>query len=254
MAHSNSSRLCLKLAALSVLLMGLFFFAGRGPRVRPAVAAPQVLTVQVEPQPQSPLQISSTSILSFDLFSPKIELIVTNTGGKGIRAFTVSRDVVTGAGGTIRASTLTNLTTQRKVLQPGQSKTDVVGEPYSQQPISRIIFSVDFVEFVNGETWGKDTNNSADRLAGQRAGGRAAHEHFRRLLAQKGASSLLEALTAEKNVLAPPQQNSPEWQDGFKNGAGLIRIRLNRARQEEGLGKVELQLRQNYDTLDGRPE
>lgn len=254
MAHSNSRRLFLKLATLSVLLICLQFFAGRGARVRPAVAAPQAFTVQVEAQPQSPLQIASTSILSFDPFSPKIELTVTNTGGKGIRAFTVSREVVAGAGGAIRAATLTNLTTQRRVLQPGQSKTDVVGEPYSQQPISKITFSVDFVEFVNGETWGKDENNSADRLAGQRAGGRAAYEHFRSLLAQKGAAPLLEAITAEGNVLTPPQQNSPEWQDGFKDGAGLVRIRLNRARQEGGLGRVRLELQQTYDTSEGRPE
>ena len=152
MDHSNSRRLFLKIATLSVLLICLPFFAGRDAQVRPAAAAPQALTVHVEPQPQSPLQISSTSILSFDPFSPKIELTVTNMGGKGIRAFTVSREMVTGAGGTIGAATLTNLTSQRKVLQPKQSKTDVVSEPYSQQPINRIIFSVDFVEFVNGET------------------------------------------------------------------------------------------------------
>lgn len=52
MAHSNSCRLFLKLATLSVRLICLLFFAGTGARVRPAVvAAPQALTVRVEPQP-----------------------------------------------------------------------------------------------------------------------------------------------------------------------------------------------------------
>lgn len=254
MARSNSRRLFLQLTALGVLLGCLLLFAGRDTRVRPAVAAPQGLTVQVEAQPQSPLQISSANILSFEPFSPRVELTVTNAGGKGIRAFTVSREVVTGAGGSIRAATLTNFTTQSKVFQPGQSKTEVVSEPYSQQPIIRIIFSVDFVEFVNGETWGKDMNNSADRLAGQRAGGRAAYEHFRSLQAQKGASSLLEAITTEGDILPPPQQNSPEWQDGFRNGAGLVRIRLRRAAKEGGSRKVELELRQPFDTSEGMPE
>jgi hypothetical protein len=129
-----------------------------------------------------------------------------------------------------------------------------VNEPYSPVPVNTVTLSVDFVEFVDGQTWGKDTYNSADRLAGQRAGGRAAYEHFRRLLAQKGFPALSEAVAAQGEELAPPQQHSPEWQDGFRMGVGLVRVRLNRAKQEGGLKKVELELQGSYDTSAGSPE
>ncbi|MBC7932779.1 MAG: hypothetical protein H7Z38_19630 [Rubrivivax sp.] len=253
MTNSNLLRLFLKLIVLSVLVSCLAFFTNKETHSRLAAAAPQALTLRIESQPQSPLQFSSTNILSSDPFSPKIEFTVTNTGAKGIRAFTVSREVVTDAGSR-RAAILTNLTTQRKVLQPGQSKSDTVNEPYSPVPISSIILSIDFVEFVNGETWGKDAYKSGERLAGQRAGGRAAYEHFRQLLTRKGSSALLKAITSEGDELVPPQQNSPEWQDGFKTGVGLVRLRFNRAKKEGGLRGVELELQQPYDTSERRPE
>lgn len=253
MTRSYLQRFSLKIIVLGVLVTCLAVFTNKEANSHLVVTATQALTVRIESQPQFPLQFSSTNILSFDLFSPKIEFTVTNTSAKGIRAFTVSREVVTNAGSR-RAATLTNLTTQRKVLQPGQSKSDTVDEPYSPAPISSIILSIDFVEFVDGETWGKDAYKSGERLAGQRAGGRAAYEHFRQLLSQKGSSALLKAITSEGDELVPPQQNSPEWQDGFKTGVGLVRLRFNRAKQEGGLKGVELELQQPYDTSERRLE
>lgn len=253
MFHLSSSRLFLKLAALCLLVTCLVYFTNRASSTRRGAATVQLLTVQVEPQPESPLQITATKVLSSDPFGPQIEFKVTNTGGKGIRAYTVSRELVTD-GGSQTAATLMTLTTQRKILQPRQSTSAVVNEPSSSDPIQTITLSVDFVEFVNGETWGNDTYNSADRLAGQRAGGRAAYEHFRRLLTQKGFPAMSEAVASEGEDVAPPQQNSPEWRDGFRRGFGLVRVRLDKAKKEGGLKKVELELQGSYDTSEGRPE
>ncbi len=253
MTSLNLRRFLLKFITLGVLVTCLIFFIYKEKHSSLVAAAPQDLTVRIESQPQSPLQISSTNILSSDPFGPKIEFTVTNTRGKAIRAFTVSREVVTDRGKR-SAATLTNLTTQRKVLQPGQSKSDSINEPYSPIPINSIVLSIDFVEFENGEAWGKDTYNSAERLAGQRAGGRAAYEHFRQLLTQKSSSALIEAITSEADEIIPPQQHSPEWQDGFKTGFGLVRFRFNKAKQEGGLKKVEVELQQSFDTSEGRPE
>jgi len=253
MAHSNLKRLLLKLIALCVLVTCLSFFTNKASYSRLATTAPQVLTVQIESQPQSPLQFSSTKVLSSDPFSPNVEFTVTNKGGKGIRAYTITRELVTD-GGSRRAAILTHLTAQREALQPGQSKSDSVNEPHSPVSINSIILSIDFVEFVNGETWGKDEYNSAERLAGQRAGGHAAIEYFRQLRVKKGSSALLETITSEEDEIVPAQGGSSEWQDGFKTGVGLVRLRLKRAKQEGGLIRVELELQQPFDASEGRPE
>ena len=253
MTRQNPRGLFLKLAALFLLAACLALLTSKATYSRLATGAPQVLTVQVESQPQSPLQFSSTKVLSPDPFSPNIEFTVINKGEKAIRAYTVTRELVTD-GGSRKAALFTHLAAQREVLQPRQSKTGSVNEPYSPLPVRNVILSIDFVEFVNGETWGADVYNSAQRLAGQERGVAAALEHFRKVRAEKGASTLLEAVTSEEEEIAPPEGGSPEWQDGFKTGVALMRLRLKRAEQGGGLKGVELELRQPFDTPEGGPE
>lgn len=253
MFQPSSSRLFLKLVVLCLLATCLVYFNKRASFTRRAEANAQVLTVKVEPQPESPLQITSTKILSSDPYSPNVEFTVTNKGAAGIRAFTVTRNLVTD-GGDRKAALFTHLANQRSVLQPGKAKTDSINEPYSPSFVNAIILSIDFVEFVNGKTWGRDSYNSAERLAGQRAGGGAALEHFRQALTSKGSPALLEDPTSDESDVPVPEGHSPEWQDGFKTGAALVRVRLKKAKQEGGAKRVEAELQQLFDAVEGRPQ
>jgi len=253
MSYPRQRRLFLKFATLCVLVLCLALYTNKATHSRFAAAAPQIFTVQVESQPDSPLQFSSTKILSPDPFSPAIEFTVVNKGKKGIRAFTLTHELVTDRGNS-KGATFTHLAVQKTVLRPGQSKDDTLQEPYSSAFVKSIILSIDFVEFENGETWGKDFYNSAERLAGQRAGGAAILKHLLQVRKDKGPSDLLEAVSSEEDAIPPQEGHSPEWQDGFKTGLGLVRVRLKKAQREGGLKRVEEELQQPFDAADGRPK
>ena len=121
-------------------------------------------------------------------------------------------------GGSRKTALFTHLASQRDVLQPGQSRSESINESYSPAFISSVVIAVDFVESDDGKTWGNDAFNSADRLAGQRAGGDKALGHFRKVREEQGPSSLLEAVTSEVGAVELPEGRSPEWRDGFKTG------------------------------------
>jgi hypothetical protein len=209
--------------------------------------------VQIESQPQSPLQITSTRVISSDPFSPNVELTVTNKGLKGIRAYTLTYELLAEGGGR-KTALFTHLASQRDVLQPGRSRSESIKEPYSPAFTRSVVLAVDFVESDDGKTWGNDAFNSADRLSGQRAGGDKALRHFRTVREEQGPSSLLEAVTSEVGAVELPEGRSPEWQDGFKTGVSLVQLRLNRAKQSGGLEGVEEELRKPFDAKEGRPK
>lgn len=94
MSYPSLRRLILKLVTLGVLVTCLAFFTDKPTHSRFAAATPQVFTVQIESQPDSPLQITSTRVISSDPFSPSVEFTVTNKGSRGIRAYTVSYELV----------------------------------------------------------------------------------------------------------------------------------------------------------------
>src|SRR5919206_3649149 len=104
MSQHSSGRLFLKLVVLCLLAACLVYFTNRVSFTRRAEANAQALTVQIEPQPESPLQITSTKILSSDPFSPNVEFTVTNKGKKGVRAYTISCELVTEGGSRKRAN------------------------------------------------------------------------------------------------------------------------------------------------------
>src|ERR1700760_4959115 len=188
MNQPTLSKLFIKLIALCVLIACLILFTNKATYSRLAPPTPQILAVQIEPQPQSPLQISSTKILSSDPFSPSVEFTVTNKGQKGIRAYTVVCEYVTD-GGSRKTALFAHMTSQAGLLKPEQSKSESINEPYSPVFVKSIVLSIDCVELEDGKTWGSDSYNSAERLAGQRAGGHDALDHFHKIREEKGDSA-----------------------------------------------------------------
>lgn len=253
MSYPGQCRLVMKLATLCVLTTCLAVFSGEATFSHRATTAPQVFTVQIESQPQSPLQIASTKVISPDPFSPNVEFTVTNKGSRGIRAYTVTYELVA-ENGSRNGALFTYLSSQKNDLQPGRSRSESISEPYSPALIRSVILSVDFVVSDDGQAWGKDAYNSADRLAGRRAGGDKALEHFRKVREERGAPALLEAVTSEGGEIAPPEGHSPEWQDGFRTGVAVVRQRLDKAKQSGGAEGVEDELRRSFDAKEGRPK
>lgn len=250
MSSRIKRRLIIKLVVLCVLISGLAWYASGTASWLSAGTSPQTFTVSILPQQDSPLQLVAVNVRSADPFSPGIDFAVVNRGAVSVRAFTVSREISPGG---LRAATVTHMTSQKDVLQPGQSKVVTVNEGAGRQAVESIALSVDYVEFTDGSTWGDDTFKSAPRLAGQRAGGRAALDHFRRLIERKESAALMKSV--EEDHLGAPSldASTPEWNEGFDTGVGAVRQRLRKAWERGGADEVKAELRKPFDASEGRP-
>lgn len=244
------SKLGLKLVTLGLLVSSLALYVSGVVGRLSANTTPQTFYVSIQAQEDSPLQIIAANVRSADPHSPRFDFAVVNKGTVPVRAFTVLREI---SPGNLQAATITHMTSQKDVLQPGQSKTVLVNEGTSGQPVEKILLSVDYVEFTDGSAWGDDAFKSAQRLAGQRAGALAALDHFRQISESKGASALIRSVGEDTIGVPQLQANTDEWKQGFDIGVGVVRQRLQKAAERGGIDEVKSELRKPYDTSGGRP-
>lgn len=227
-----------------IISFGFWYLTGR--------AAVQSPIITVQQQDDVPLQISNAVIDSANLIKPKYTYIVTNVSAKPIRVYAIQQQVIYGEEkSTDRGLTLSHLTAITRLLQPQSSKTvDGGGNSSYPKSISEIVLSVDFVEFADGSTWGEDSFKSAESLAGQRAGGKAAIKHFREKLKAKGFNALVEA---DETVL-PEDANgkSQMWLEGFQTGFSLVRHKVKDAKSKGGITFVTQELEKPFDASEGR--
>ncbi len=215
--------------------------------------ADQTLVVSVEQQAGVPVQISVIKTDATNPLSPQLELQVINISSKAICTFAI---IYTAAslekkwgGGNI---TLTNILSLKEAIQPTQSKAVNIASYGYVEPVTAIMLSVDFVEFVDGTTWGQDIYKSGERVAGQRAGANAVKTYLLGVKEREGASSLINAITKIDLEVKPSSGHTAEWEGGFQTGTAAMRERLKSANNSGGLEQIELELRQPYDASEGR--
>lgn len=210
--------------------------------------------ISVLEQKDSPLQISSTYVISSNGYSPEYRYLITSKSDKIIRAFTIQIDTIVGKDNIkLQRFVLNHLTSESLILQSYQSKqiTEGGGSTYSEV-IKEIILSVDFVEFADGSTWGKDSNHSAEILSGQRAGGKDAIDYFNRKIIA-GEFDLKNVEDFSKDILE--QNNSSKskaWKRGYEIGVGIVRNRVITAHNKSGIRGVEDELQKPFDASEGR--
>lgn len=247
MLRAAAPKLFVSFFVLGVLATIIWFFSGRASTQIPP---PQIL---IEQQPDSPLRISSIYMTSPDPFEPQYGYTITNIKDKSIRAYAIKEDIRLGDGqaGTSGVD-LSHLPSLKLLLQPSQSRL-ISADNSSKytQPVREIILSVDFVEFSDGSTWGNDLFNSAQRLAGQRAGGKAALKRFRERLKTGGPDSLTDAIIQDDVIQSDNQVSSQDWQEGFQTGIGIVRNRLKEAKRKGG-AEVIKELERPFDASEGR--
>ncbi len=168
--YRSTLKAAIKFIALGILTGSLLWLS---PSHSFSVDSPTQFTV-IE-QPDSPLLIRPTFMDPSHAQSPRYGYSLTNNSGKPIGAYAVRELVRFGPGSPITSTSLVHFPGQKAFLAPQQSRYEEggVGKTYEQVPIE-INLSMDFVEFADGTTWGKDIGRSGEKLDGQRAGGRAA--------------------------------------------------------------------------------
>jgi hypothetical protein len=241
--------------AVSVMMLTGFYAASRiSNHAQETQSKRRIPIVTVQTQLDSPLRISTTEVTSTDPLTPGFNFTITNTSNRLIRAYAIRHDTSSDLGENSGSGLMFfHLSSIESLLKPSQAiqETHPASATYSQ-PVKTIILSIDFVEFDDGSTWGADTFKSADRLAGQRAGGHAAINKLRSILRAGGPAAVVRAMTTEEANASPQSGGSKEWQDGFQAGFGIVRNRLQRAQNKGGLAAVAAELDQPFDASEGR--
>ncbi len=218
------------------------FITSQGDSSAPA-QSPNAL---IERQPSAPLLISSLVVDSNDTLEPTLDYSVVNVSRKPINAYAIRHIVWFGSmnseGVTVRNSNSINA-----VLRPGQSEpASLEGEVYPEA-VQTMKLVIDFVEFTDGTTWGTDKFKSAERLAGQRAGAQNVIDHLLSIKKDKGSAAMESTVIEGREDTIPSSARSPEWSNGFREGANFKRARLQRAQSQGGLAELESELQRPFD-------
>jgi hypothetical protein len=245
---SLSSRI-LNFSAGLALLASLLIFALTS-RELSAAGKAQAASIEVLAQAGVPLAITSIVSSTSDPKQPTFTYEVVNSSDKPVSAYAIRYDVTVGASQTSGAA-FTTLWSANSLLQPqARSAEDFQNTTYGAA-VSKVILSVDFVEFADGNTWGADTFKMSEKLAGARAGGSAALEQLRGEAKARGLKSVADLI--DKEIKLTPQTDKTEtWKEGFEEGVRSVRARLQHAKRKGGLSTLESELFQPFDVSEGR--
>ena len=239
----------LALAILTLCLVIVYRNGGSAPLAspqEPQAASRQVTTIIAQEQTDTPLAITGIALnapVSSD--SPFVDFgfSVVNVSLKPIRAYAI-RQIVTAAGITVGGGvSLYNLQLANSRLLPHESELVYQNANAVSKKETKIIVSVDYVEFSDGTKWGTDSSKSAERAAGQRSGARAQSEKLLDLLNAGNAEDVVNVIGTGAVGIAPPLDRSSEWTEGFRSGAVIVVNRLKRAQEKGGPNELEKELR-----------
>jgi hypothetical protein len=207
----------------------------------------QIPSVSVADQQEVPLAIL---VEGYDVSEPsslRLRYRVQNISNKAIQAYAILEEIGGGRGGTTGA-TVVNLGKGTKFLQPTQTRLETCDLPSQNGPATSLTLSVDYVEFDDGTTWGKDTRRSADYLAGQREGKRATLKKFREVREKSGDPAIEELLNRkDAEVVVPPAGHSAEWEYGFRVGHNTALRQLRGVHSKGGVPELISELQRESD-------
>ena len=217
---------------------------------------------KVKPQPDSPLRLRVKTrwlylLLNVEGWTDRngyeFTHFVENVSGRDVSAYAVRHTPPGGCWPWIMSPDF---------MQPGKSDAKTTWRGFSpSDPV--LTYEVDFVEFTDGTTWGADVCQSAERLAGERAGGGAVAARLLELLAEGGPDAVkkvvkgklvgrspeaeVKAIDKGLSDITPPPGHSPAWEEGFRIGKRVIALRVQWADESLGPGVIERELRRPYD-------
>jgi len=207
--------------------------------------------VLVKSQPDSPLLVTLSK--AKNLQEPEIDLLLQNQGDRVVRAYTIGHEVVS-EHSKAEGINFRNLRTVESLFLPGEARAESI-EGFTQpdsEPIERINIYVDYLEFDNGTTWGLDKFQSAELLAGQRAGARAVLDYLNEIRKEGGAMALTKVGKLNNIPISPPKNQSAQWLEGFRSGSSILEEQFRAVLKTGNLKETETVLRRPFDTSDRR--
>lgn len=204
------------------------------------VVSAQAPIVSVKSQPDAPILVRLERIVSDNPYAPAFEYSVANVSDRPVRAYAIRFDDGWGV----------TMSYPKSAFQPGRSQPGTYGDVTSSIPTKGIMIAVDFVEFIDGTTWGADTNGSIDRLAGMRAGRSEERDRLLKLLEEGGTQAVINSIDPGDAQVVPPPNHSKRWELGFRASARHFRASLQSTYREKGVAAMEAWLRQPLETSE----
>jgi len=254
MSTHSASIIGRKVVLFTLLLLG-FFWLSKSSTV--ALLMPQstkgnqLLSVIVTPQEGSPLHIVSTWVASREPKQFKLIAQVQNKSGKEIRAYAINSQTATNTQQN-GLSQFMNLTRRSELWHPTEVRAIEFSDPQVGQ-IESIRLTIDFVEFDDGTTWGPDTQNSRDILAGQREGARLEKQRLHKLLQDKGREALVDEILRVSSIqvdIAVRNNHSPQRFSGYRSGVSAVHRHLMEALRSRDKDAIDSELIKEFDTSE----
>jgi hypothetical protein len=243
-----------KVLLSALLLSGSFSFSKGTPKallMPQSTAAEQMPTVTITQQEEAPLRFISTWVASKDPKHFRLVAQVQNSSAKNIRAYAVISQTATSTNQNGNLHFM-NLTQNSGVWRPTEIRALEFGDTQESE-ITSIRLSVDFIEFTDGATWGPDTQNSRDMLAGQRDGAKLERLRLDELLQNKGRdvviddSELADSGKAESELKGV---HSVQWLVGFRSGVNAVHRHVKEACGPRDSDAIKAALNKKFDTSE----
>lgn len=130
---------------------------------------------------------------------------------------------------------------------PGQIKQDSFAEARANiRADSKLDLSLDYVEFGDGSSWGKDSQLQSEYILGMSEGQRIALKQINDFLVQQNKDAIFKLLQQQITETNPPiinKEKSDKWQNGFINGYRTVLMKLQIAYEKQGKEGVFLKLK-----------
>lgn len=189
----------------------------------------------IEEQANCPVRLVRPRFYSFMSIGSSVgstlKLDIKNLSEKPIHSFTISFD-------SLKPSDTGSIGVQPEtLLQPKQSQS--IGT--SSNGSDTVTFSVDFVQFADGDVWFADPPRTTVKPEGVRAGAQASIEYLRKVLDRDGAAAVIDVLPYIRIKVEFPDSSTNDIFGifGFYCGVTNTVVRVEHAFQKDGLSGVE---------------
>ena len=189
-------------------------------------------------QDDSPLRITTINVDNSATSFQSVNFIVQNISSKSVKGY-----VILGSGKNT-GKIVTNFFPVKLFETVGINEDELRLERSNIQPDEILSLSIDYVEFEDGSSWGKDTQGQSEYISGGRAGVKAATEELKNLVDKREIvvlTSLLEKALVSIDVPLPESVQSEKWRKGFENGYKGV-VYFLKGQRKKGIEEISRRL------------
>ncbi|MGI8884503.1 MAG: hypothetical protein ACR2IA_09705 [Pyrinomonadaceae bacterium] len=198
------------------------------------------ITAEVVRQDDSPLTVTIINVDNTAESDQTVNYAAQNTGLKKIKAYVLLYADESGVGGA--SIKFFQAFSSGQTIQSSISKGRL-----NIETNSKIFLSLDYIEFEDGSSWGKNSQSQSDYIGGYNEGQKGAVKEIRELLTntnKNAVSDLLQRQVTDTNPSSVNNNKPDKWQYGFVSGYRSVLARLQIVYENNGLEAIAPKIEQ----------